>query len=73
MRVKIGKLYVVTEGAGLDSRRMGKVICPTGKDIRQLFQDNPGYYKPFNSKREVLLQEPDGTLFSMFKQYLKEI
>lgn len=65
----VGTRVQVTEGAGLDSARTGIVVDWHGK-TRQLRKENPGYYKDFNPKTEVMIQSDSGSLFSMFPQYL---
>jgi len=67
----VGTKVQVTEGAGLDSGRTGTVVDWRGKN-RQLRKENPGYYKDFNPKTEVMILDDDnGKLFSMFPSYLK--
>lgn len=67
---KVGTRVQVTWGAGLDSHRIGTVVDWRGK-TRQLRRENPGYYKDFNPKTEVMILDDNGKLFSMFPSYLK--
>jgi hypothetical protein len=73
MRIRYGKRYKVTEGAGLDSGRYGVAVDPRGKSQKFFKEIEPGRYYDFSSKREVLLRDESGEYFTMFKNYLKEI
>src|SRR5512139_3529267 len=65
-KYKIGEVYQVSDYSGLDSRRIGIVIPYNHKQFLSI----PGLYKPFDHKREVMLTDFDGNVFTMFKSRL---
>lgn len=70
MRIRIGETYQVTEGSGLDSRRIGVAVEPRGHSIEFFYRIEPGRYKNFDYKRECLLIDSKGEYFTMFKSRL---
>lgn len=63
----IGSAWIVSEGSGLDSRRVGEVR----EYSRKKYWEIPGVYKEFDPKREVFLFDPEKTeFFTMFKNRL---
>lgn len=74
-QIKPGITLIVGEGAGLDHGRVGTVMNPRTTPSYQgrLKEDEPGRYKPFDPRREVLLQDTSGHLFTMFPQYLQPV
>ena len=71
VKLIVGHRYKVSEGSGLDSNRVGR-MC-NAKYYTQWFQLEPGRYKDFDSKREVLLLDDNDTYFTMFKDRLVEV
>jgi hypothetical protein len=65
---KPGNRFRVVFGSGLDSERVGNVVKFPGEEV--LKEAEPGRYKPFNPKVEVVLRDDTGKLFSMFKSRL---
>lgn len=70
MKIRIGASYQVSEGSGLDSRRIGKAIDPRGHSIAFFYRIEPGRYKNFDHRRECLLIDPTRQYFTMFKNRL---
>lgn len=69
-KLKIGDVCKVSEYSGLDSRRIGKIV----KYNYSTYWNIPGVYKPFDSKREFMLQDiNNGEFFTMFKNRLSLI
>jgi hypothetical protein len=65
-RLHIGDKVQVIEGSGLDSNRTGYIVTINYKHIASI----PELYKPFDSKREVLIQDANDNYFTMFKNRL---
>ena len=65
-KIQLGRKYKVTDYSGLDSGRVGTAI----KYNQNAYNGIPGIYKPFDSKREIMLQDCNGQYFTMFKNRL---
>ena len=68
-KYKLGEVYQVLDYSGLDSRRIGIVIPYNHKQYWNI----PGVYKEFDHKREVMLADFDGNVFTMFKSRLHKL
>lgn len=66
-RLKNGTICKVVEYSGLDSNRIGKIV----EYSYVIYWKISGVYKPFDSKREYMLQDVQtGEYFTMFKDRL---
>lgn len=70
---KPGTRCMVSEGAGLETGHIGTVVDHRRYSQNAIKRDEPGRYKPFDSKKEVLLIDKNGHLFAMFPQYLRRL
>ena len=70
---KIGQKVQVTDGSGIDSGKIGRIVKTTRlqtgwdgvpKNIR-------GAYRPFNTNKEEVIELEDGSLITMFRNRLK--
>jgi hypothetical protein len=68
--MKYGKLYEVTEGAGLSAGRRGILMRPVPSIRHQMKASAPTFYDP---ARMEILMAVTGELFCMFPQYLKRV
>lgn len=68
----IGTRVQVSEGAGLDSGKVGTIITPR-LDHRGFPLYVHGAYKPFDRKREVYILTDGGEYIIMFFIYLKKL
>lgn len=70
-KIVVGRKYQVCVCSGLDSDRIGTVVPFPGEVT--LREHEPGRYKPFDARKEAVLRDDDGRLFSMFKDRLLEV
>lgn len=68
-----GNTYQVSEGAGIDSGRVGILQDPAKFSQDFIAKNEPGRYKPFEPRKECILQDARGAYFTMFKNYLGEV
>lgn len=62
---------MVSEGSGLYSGWIGTVISNSRYSQQWIADNEPGRYKPFDPKTEVLLRTSEGKVFTMFKTRLQ--
>ena len=65
---RLWKFYKVSEGAGINSGRVGMAVLASVQEI----DAEPGRYKPFDKGRETVLMDPSG-LFTMFDHRLEHV
>jgi hypothetical protein len=77
MKLKVGDKVRVVDGAGLDSRKEGVIIHPSSHklnlDGRGIPQLEEGHYKPFDSRREAVIEQENGRVFTMFWCCLRKL
>jgi len=64
--------YIVVEGSGLDSNRVGRIVQERFSQA-QIKDIDPGRYWLFNPQREAVLVDDEGSYFVMFRDRLKPI
>lgn len=65
----IGTKVKVIDLTGIHSGREGIIINYKVVDVNS----EPGRYKPFDREKEVVVVQPNGNWFTMYKNRLKEI
>ena len=68
-KLNVGDNVRVVDEAGLEGGSEGVIISPRGslnRDGRGIPQIGGGHYKPFDAKKECVVEQENGRIFTMF-------
>lgn len=69
-KIKTGYKVKVCAGSGIDSDRTGIVLNSRSYSQDWIKKNEPGRYNRFDSKKESLIRDSDGNIFTMFNNRL---